>query len=303
MSKWKNKDGKTVRRNKIDGPFAWKYIEALISPAYRVMSLSAHRVVDRIQIEHHHHGGKENGDLPVTFDDFAEYGIHRHAIGPAIREAEALGFIRIAQIGRGGNREYRRPNKFALTHLATKDDPMPTNDWRRSKTIEEAEMIAKEARNARPKFSRKRPPQKKIYSGGKRTGFSGGTRTREPPFSVAETALRGSVRKPPLLSISSGVAATSGLIATEPTRAVGPKRASTKPAKASGTDDAKPLVLTGLLRWTTPTLTEIAYTDELRELYRCEMLRETVPAIDLLKLSRRVVATSCIDLSLAKRSN
>jgi hypothetical protein len=50
------------------------------------------------------------------------------------------------------------------------------------------------------------------------------------------------------------------------------------------------------LPWTTPTLTEIAYTYELRELYRCEML----PAIDLL---RGVVATSCIDLSLTKRSN
>jgi hypothetical protein len=59
-------------------------------------------------------------------------------------------------------------------------------------------------------------------------------------------------------------------------------------------------VLTGLQEWTAPTLTQIEYTHELRELYRREMLSETVPAIDLLKLS---VATSCIDLSLAKRSN
>jgi hypothetical protein len=303
MSKWKNKDGKTVRRNKIDGPFAWKYIEALISPAYRVMSLSAHRVVDRIEIEHHHHGGKENGRLPVTHQNFIDYGIHHHAVAPAIREAEALGFIRVTEIGRGGSAEYRRPNKFALTHLATKDNPMPTNDWRRIKTVEEAEAIAKAARNAPPKFSANRRRQKKLPVPETGSETTAGKRSIKPGFSLPEKGARGSLRKPAVLSISSGVAAKSGLIGAEPTRAVGPKRASTRPAKATGADGAELPVLTGLLKWTTPTLTQIEYTHELRELYRREMLSETVPAIDLLKLSRGVVATSCIDLSLAKRSN
>jgi hypothetical protein len=151
MSKWKNKDGKTVRRNQIASQFAWLSIGALESPAYRALSLSGHRILSRIQIEHAHHGGKENGDLPVTFMDFENYGIERHAIAPAIREVEALGFIRITQMGRSGNGEWRRPNKFALTHLPTKDNPKPTEDWKRIKTIEEAEVIAKAARNAGPK--------------------------------------------------------------------------------------------------------------------------------------------------------
>jgi hypothetical protein len=34
MSKWKNKDGKTVRRNQIATQFAWQSIEMLESPAY-----------------------------------------------------------------------------------------------------------------------------------------------------------------------------------------------------------------------------------------------------------------------------
>jgi len=105
----------------------------------------------RIQLEHLAHAGKENGKLPVTFLDFEEYGIHRGAIAPAIREAEALGFIRITQEGRSGNGEWRIPNMFALAHLPTTDDPKPSEGWKRIKTSENAEMIAKAARNAVPK--------------------------------------------------------------------------------------------------------------------------------------------------------
>ena len=77
MSKWKNRpDGRTVRRQKILAPqWAWLSIEALESPAYRALSLSGHRVLARIQIEHAHHAGKENGKLPVTFRDFHKFEI------------------------------------------------------------------------------------------------------------------------------------------------------------------------------------------------------------------------------------
>jgi hypothetical protein len=52
MSDWKNKDGKTVRRNQIATQFAWQSIQMLESPAYRALSLSGHRIWPRIQIEH-----------------------------------------------------------------------------------------------------------------------------------------------------------------------------------------------------------------------------------------------------------
>ena len=78
------------RRNKIGGQFAWRLIEMLESPAFRVLSLSARRVLDRIEIELARHGGSDNGRLPVTFDDFHRYGIHRHAVAPAIRETIGL---------------------------------------------------------------------------------------------------------------------------------------------------------------------------------------------------------------------
>src|SRR5215207_7363883 len=94
------------RRTKIGGQFAPRLIEMLEAPAYRVLSLSSRRVLDRIEIEMGHHGGTDNGRLPVTFDDFRRYGIDRHCIAPAIREAIALKFIEITQEGRAGNAEF-----------------------------------------------------------------------------------------------------------------------------------------------------------------------------------------------------
>jgi hypothetical protein len=111
------------RRNAINGQFAARPIEMLESPAYRALSLSAHMVIARIEIELAHHGGNDNGQLPVTIDQFVEYGMHRSSVAPAIREADALGFIRVER-GRGGNADYRRPNRFYLT-FSNCDGPRP----------------------------------------------------------------------------------------------------------------------------------------------------------------------------------
>jgi hypothetical protein len=136
------------RRNKINGQWSPRLIEMLESPAYQALSLSAHRVISRIEIELAHHGGNDNGRLPVTKLDFIEYGISPRLIAPAIREAEALGFVRVTERGRGGNAEYRQPNLFFLTFARGRDSRanLPTDDWRKIKTIEEAETIAKAAR-------------------------------------------------------------------------------------------------------------------------------------------------------------
>jgi hypothetical protein len=138
------------RRNSISGQFAARTIEMLESPAYRVMSRSAHMVISRVEIELGHHGGNDNDNLPVTKWDFVAYGIHHHAIAPAVREAEALGFLRVRR-GRGGNAEHRTPSKFGLTyahHRNSRRSP-PTDEWRRIKTVEEAEQIAEAARKVK----------------------------------------------------------------------------------------------------------------------------------------------------------
>lgn len=133
------------RRNKIAGQFVARLIEMLESPAYRVMSLSAHRLLDRLEVELAHHGGHDNGKLPVTYSDFVKYGIERHSIAPAMREVEALGFAEVTERGRAGNAVYRTPNKFRLTYRPTAS-AATTDEWKKINCVEDAKLIAQVAR-------------------------------------------------------------------------------------------------------------------------------------------------------------
>jgi hypothetical protein len=133
------------RRTMIGGQFAPHTIEMLRSPAWCALSLSARRVLDRLEIELADHGGVDNGKLPVTYDDFCRYGIHRHAISPAIRETVALGFLVVTEQGRAGNAEFRKPNLFRLTYRHTRN-MAPTDEWRRISTDELAAETKRQCR-------------------------------------------------------------------------------------------------------------------------------------------------------------
>jgi hypothetical protein len=123
------KDDVMAGRGKtIPGQFNARLIEMLESPAHRVLTLTAHRVLDRLAIELGHHGGCDNGRLPVTYDQFTEYGLHRHAIGPAIRELEALGFIEVTERGRASAGEFRSPSYYRLTYATVRKGKGPTDE-------------------------------------------------------------------------------------------------------------------------------------------------------------------------------
>jgi hypothetical protein len=147
------------KRNQISGQFSAHLIEMLESPAYRVLSLAARRVLARLEIELAHHGGNDNGALPVTFDQFEDYGIDRHAIAPALREVVALGFVEHTVQGLAGNADFRRANKFRLTYVNAVGDGGPTHEWRRIKTIEDALKLQAEARRRRPRKRQPRPAE------------------------------------------------------------------------------------------------------------------------------------------------
>lgn len=148
-----------AKRNSIRGAWAWRLIEMLQSPPNRVLSLSAKLVLERLEIELYQHGGKpeENGKLPCTYEHFVEFGLHRHAIAPAIRELAALGFVEITRRGCAGNAGLRQPALYRLTYRHSGSLREPTNEWRRIKTLEEASAVAKRAR-AQP--SGRRPKTK-----------------------------------------------------------------------------------------------------------------------------------------------
>jgi hypothetical protein len=150
------------RRHKpYSGQFAGRLVEMLESPAYRVLSVSAHRALSRIEVEHAHHGGEDNGKLPVTYEHFEEYGMDRHAIAPALRELVALGFIEVTEPGCAGNASARQVSLYRLTYRGSEGVLSDgSHEWRRIVTMREARNIAVAARET--------PPENAARRGGKR---------------------------------------------------------------------------------------------------------------------------------------
>jgi hypothetical protein len=139
------------RETHLDGPFSARLIEMLESPAYRTLGGSARKILDRLEIEHAHHGGCDNGELPCTFDDFMDYGVRRNSINVAIRELVTLGFIEVTEEGRAGNADWRRPNKFRLTYRSV-GNARPTHEWKATATAHDAKMKLRRAKGLPPKI-------------------------------------------------------------------------------------------------------------------------------------------------------
>jgi hypothetical protein len=199
------------RRNQISEQFTWRKLRMLESPAFRVLNLTEHRVLARIEIELRHHGGFDNGKLPVTFADFEAYGVgNRRCTASGIRVVCALGFVERTAAGRAGNREFRTPNKFRLTYQPV-DRAKETDEWARIQTIEQAEAIAKAARAARKPRRRKQ-----VSSGGSRT-FSvaeSGTESADSLVAKSHHTLGGD--SAPTFDMSGGVSATHSCAASPP---------------------------------------------------------------------------------------
>jgi hypothetical protein len=121
----------------------------LESPAYRVLSRAAFMVMTRLEIAYSYDGRRPdaNGKLCCIYRHFEEYGVHKDAISPALRELVALGFIKVTHKGAGGNAEFRDPSLYGLTFLPT-EFAGPTHEWRAFETIKDAEQAAKAARAA-----------------------------------------------------------------------------------------------------------------------------------------------------------
>lgn len=114
---------------RIEGQFIAHRLDMLESEAWTSLSFVARRMLDRLEIEHGHHGGKQNGALPCQYDDFAAFGIRRQSVMAGLDELKRKGFIEVTRPGRGGNAEWRLPTLYRLTYLPTAKSG-PTDDWR-----------------------------------------------------------------------------------------------------------------------------------------------------------------------------
>jgi hypothetical protein len=147
----------------------------LESPAFRALSLSARRILDLLEIElHAGHGGSsfENArGLPLTYDQIVRFGVDRHAIGPAIRELVALGFVEVIRKGCAGNAYERQSALYRLTYQFSGSNYALTDEWRRFKTTEEVE-VARKDREAKARPARVRKNKSPV--GESHTGPGGG---------------------------------------------------------------------------------------------------------------------------------
>ena len=131
-------------------PFVWFTREMMESAAWWGMSDASWRLLCRIAVEHTNHGGTENGNLPVTYDDFESFGVRRKSVKRAVQELVALGWIDVVSPGRAGQGVGRCAARYAMTWLPTVDGAPGTNRWKGIKTRNDANAALQFSRSKRP---------------------------------------------------------------------------------------------------------------------------------------------------------
>jgi hypothetical protein len=101
-------------------------------------------MIERLEVEHMRHGGKENGNLVVSYDQFEAYGVSRRAICQMIEVGQALGIIEVIK-PENWYGDVRPPNIYRLTYIPAKGKRAPTDEWN-TISQEQAEIILKGAK-------------------------------------------------------------------------------------------------------------------------------------------------------------
>ena len=118
------------------------------STAMAALTLAAHRVLVRLEIELMQHGGKNNGKLIVTYNNFVAFGMHRSTVAPAIRLLATLGLIEITLRG-WRLAAHGRPARYRLTYLEAFGKP-PTDEWKAYPPIQKRRQPAPQNSKFRP---------------------------------------------------------------------------------------------------------------------------------------------------------
>lgn len=132
------------RRNKPPRGVAWIWltVDMLCSPAFRVLSLNARRVLDRLIVEHLQHAGTANGKLIVTYGDLIRWGVRRNAVSKSIDELSAVGIVCKTQQGGFSCGSERNASTYRLEWLPDCEGNKPKNIWEQFQTLDEAREAA-----------------------------------------------------------------------------------------------------------------------------------------------------------------
>lgn len=111
-----------------DGGWVAHRLQLVTSPAWRLAPIPLRRVLERLEIEHMRHGGKENGHLVVSYGQFEKFSVSRKSIRGALELGEKLGLLEIRQESNWVG-DIRPPNQYRLTYVPENDRRAPTDEW------------------------------------------------------------------------------------------------------------------------------------------------------------------------------
>src|SRR5438874_12341460 len=115
--------------------WVWHTVDMRTTEKWRKMPLMCHRLLERIELEHMAHNGRENGRLKIAYSQFEKWGISRRSIPAAIKYAVEAGFL---EVPKRGYHLKDTMNEYRLTYFATRERvrgshewSAPTNEWKR----------------------------------------------------------------------------------------------------------------------------------------------------------------------------
>ncbi|WP_144223627.1 hypothetical protein [Mesorhizobium amorphae] len=104
-------------------------LEMLVHPTWQLAPIPLRRMLERLEIEHLRHGGFNNGELYVSFNQFVAASISRRRISATQDLGEALGLMRVIRSDEAIG-DLRAPNAYRLTYLPAKGSQTPTDEWK-----------------------------------------------------------------------------------------------------------------------------------------------------------------------------
>jgi len=140
----------------------------LRSRVWASLGIYHHRMLAALECEHANHGGKQNGELVLTYTDGERAGIPRRCFNETLAWLSAVGLVKREHQGSYAGGALRDPNRYRLTYLPQKIEQLtgpplylfPSNEW-----LEVEEEILAGKRVLRGK--REPPAREKQFSAGK----------------------------------------------------------------------------------------------------------------------------------------
>lgn len=112
------------------GGFVPHRLNLIMSPSWRSAPKTLRKILERIEIEHMCHGGAENGQLRVSYNQFVEFGISKRTIQPSLLLGVRLGLVKVGSLETDPSRNIRPDNIYSLTYVPLKGRKNPTDEWK-----------------------------------------------------------------------------------------------------------------------------------------------------------------------------